>query len=689
MQNKESINWDLMMALSMITCLFVVPAYSSTPNPGHNATQVGSGAFYGVAGDVWSFPGSVGIGTAGPESPLHVSSGVSSYGFLHLTNTVSGGEAAISFRSSDQSLEGGWTVGKGVGLTGNSFSFYGNSGTRFTITDNGSVGIGTITPAYNLHVVGDIYASGNISCGGSNCGGIGGNGSGGYWNLSGSSLYPNSTSYNVGIGTVSPGAKLNVYGSSGTVDAVIGYKTALTQLYSGFSGQSKSILEVAGGSSVSSGLVLSKSQATVSNGLVGIVSFVNTAAGVEGTDEMRLAQLSSLTDGEVNSGRLAFFTTNAGIMSERLRIDKSGNVGIGTTAPGAKLTVVQDADGSTPAFRIIGSAGDPTNYYLDIVPNSPSSANVDYLFKVKDFPNSVRDVLAIQGNTGNVGIGTTVPNSKLDVQTSSTGNQGLITISSSAGMSTYPGSNNQMGLQWRDGSSTVGTIGVDWDGANTNMYFGGLYNAGYKTWTDKILTIKGTGNVGIGTTAPAALLHTYNPAGSANHNYLMVENARSDYQAALRLKTGTTNADWIMYIPGTSSNLNFYNAGASAGDRVTITSTGSVGIGTTTPDVALDVNGYTQLGSDAPKIKIKKLTGTTGATVGSVVSVAHGLTLSKIISLMGIVQTGTYAIPPDKTLDANYLYDIWADGTNVNLRLGGTASAAVSKPFTITVIYEE
>jgi len=50
----------------------------------------------------------------------------------------------------------------------------------------------------------------------------------GNWTLSGSYLYPNSTTYDVGIGTITPGYKLHVQNTGGASSAKIGYSSAYT-----------------------------------------------------------------------------------------------------------------------------------------------------------------------------------------------------------------------------------------------------------------------------------------------------------------------------------------------------------------------------------------------------------------------------------------------------------------------------
>lgn len=97
-------------------------------------------------------------------------------------------------------------------------------------------------------------------------------------------------------------------------------------------------------------------------------------------------------------------------------------------------------------------------------------------------------------------------------------------------------------------------------------------------------------------------------------------------------------------------------------------------------------SGYTALGGTA--IKVKKLTGTTDAVAGNTVSVAHGVTLAKIISLAVFVNDGTtlYAASSPAAADE---FSFTADATNVNVINGAAAVSILAQPFVATLIYEE
>ena len=104
--------------------------------------------------------------------------------------------------------------------------------------------------------------------------------------------------------------------------------------------------------------------------------------------------------------------------------------------------------------------------------------------------------------------------------------------------------------------------------------------------------------------------------------------------------------------------------------------------------LTIDANGFVGL-ADGPKIKTKKFSGTTAATVSTNVGIAHGLSdITKVLSIVGRVNTGANILPMDYA-DPTQLVSPFTDTTNVYARTGPSAGAAVlSKPFTIVVTYE-
>ena len=116
-----------------------------------------------------------------------------------------------------------------------------------------------------------------------------------------------------------------------------------------------------------------------------------------------------------------------------------------------------------------------------------------------------------------------------------------------------------------------------------------------------------------------------------------------------------------------------------------------VGIGVTAPQAELEVNGYTKLGSNAPKVKMIKLTGTTSASQGGSVSIAHGLTSSKILSVTILAEysAGRY-VNPRHSFNAGYEFDFRVDPTNVVVYNSAANSTNVlSVPVKIMILYEE
>lgn len=100
------------------------------------------------------------------------------------------------------------------------------------------------------------------------------------------------------------------------------------------------------------------------------------------------------------------------------------------------------------------------------------------------------------------------------------------------------------------------------------------------------------------------------------------------------------------------------------------------------------IGGFTSLG-DNIALKVKYLTGTSGATDGSVVTVAHGLTQSKIMIVTLLLEyAANNCISTNYTNSSGFQYDFDVGATAINVRLKpGASSQILNKPLRITILY--
>ena len=152
----------------------------------------------------------------------------------------------------------------------------------------------------------------------------------------------------------------------------------------------------------------------------------------------------------------------------------------------------------------------------------------------------------------------------------------------------------------------------------------GLTVSGDLTVDTSTFVVDATNNrVGIGTTSPADALHILDTSG---HAYASVaRSTQSQGEVGLRLRGGTSGNDWYIYQKPSNNNLNFYNTS----DRMTIDSSGNVGIGTTPSGVlslgyVLRLNGGTQT-----FLAFNNTTHTTQATGGF--AIGHDASSSYIV----------------------------------------------------------
>ena len=171
----------------------------------------------------------------------------------------------------------------------------------------------------------------------------------------------------VGIGTSSPGAKL----------------------------------EVRSNGSASAGAEIRLQHANNNtNDVVSTVNFANNAGSV--------GMIQAGTAGANNTGYIALFTDIAGSSSERMRVHTNGNVGIGTTSPTQKLEVhntIKIGQTGVAGGRLI--SGDSMIFQIDSDDTSNTSS---YRFRCDGTADDGTELMRIQED-GNVGIGTNDPSS--------------------------------------------------------------------------------------------------------------------------------------------------------------------------------------------------------------------------------------------------------------------------------------
>ena len=331
--------------------------------------------------------------------------------------------------------------------------------------------------------------------------------------------------------------------------------------------------------------------------------------------------------------------------TEKMRITDEGNVGIGTSSPTAKLTVQND-DGVSNGLHVIGdfnrSAGTDAQLILGYYANGSSvtgpvlyAANskpllfaaggtekmrigidgtvdinlnqrildgfltmnksdgtyitFNYNGSTRGYLGSERQIfaggsqsnmgLAASGDfvfgtgsyiermritsAGNVGIGTTSPNSKLEVITSTAGYASIIRNTN--------GANDSNGLLVKAGTgATEYALKV----SNTND-------------TTNFMVVKGNGNVGIGTTGPAAKLHVKGgdisveeTGGNGNKIFFT-----TDHNSHLI----TSNGYWIDVIGNAAEVFRVFGGANTTTEFFRITGSGDVGIGTDSPPAKLSV----------------------------------------------------------------------------------------------------
>jgi hypothetical protein len=290
---------------------------------------------------------------------------------------------------------------------------------------------------------------------------------------------------------------------------------------------------------------------------------------------------------------------------ERVRINSSGNVGIGTTNPTAKLdvggrinlrsqatgsqllTMISSAD-SQLLFKVIETSGG--SGHLGIF---DSDQNEQIIFRP--------DGTSFVNSTGNFGIGTTNPTSKLQVGIGD--NTGVV-----FGLNDGTNSNFRFLNRYTDGYNYI-QVGASTSDTSAKLKFSRMGTSGSLADVSFLSDQASfSGNVGVGTTAPFYKFQVLGPLNSAASPFNSTFTDSASYAADVGggigfggyyngtstsnyggIRAGKENAT----VNDTAGYLALYSHpnGGNPTERLRITSTGNIGIGTKVPGHILDVYG--------------------------------------------------------------------------------------------------
>lgn len=613
-----------------------------------------------TGGPWWLSSGNVGIGTTGPitkldtRGTLHVggsSEGIwlgnvgdnSAYDNIKLYYTgFNSGSPRVYLTPRTQ--PGSGTVNTYLHLLSSTGVGVNNMG----LLVDGSVGIGTTSPQYKLHVV-----SGGI---------VGGSGRGG-------------------------GFTKTLFESNATVGAYWEFQTLPT--------------------STVNDILFSKG----TTGLYGVVGYDNS------TDKMR------------------FYTAG----DWKMTIDSTGNVGIGTTNPSAKLDVrgwtnitsaTVDSNWNSQLLITGNSTYQPkltlssSNGYRWSIRNDDPTGNGELKFKYEE---GNFDVVTFT-RTGNVGIGITTPQNTLDLG-SATNNKGISWGGTGANYANiwteYSTGSLHLGQGVRPiGTSTgwVSSTGISSVGRaviklNFNTGDIGFHTAtpttvadGSAITVDQRMIISGSGNVGIGTTNPQYRFHVHGRAcitdGTGTFQSLSVGTTSS----STGTNFGTIDVNGSMYSGYYLRNNNNTTFGIFAAaeqyvDLGTITNIplhfkindsrvmsivagGNVGIGVTNPPQKLYVNGTVQstgrfIFGGSAEGGARSLAAGSGATIvdtGININATNGGGTMLVLACRN-TSNGT------STQSAVYMLQFYYDGDNTPTKtlISGSDIMAINKSATNTL----
>lgn len=680
--------------------------------------------------------------TQGQYISLLPPNGITSYG---LTLPATQG-AANTLILNDGSGNLSWNNGNGLfwGLTGNAgtventnfigttdnvgLRFRTNNTARMTIMNSGNVGIGTTTPSYLLSLSGQssqtvgLERNTTAATAGQNLTLLAGGAFATGTNLAGGNLVL-SSGQSTGTGTSVINFQTATAGASGTTDNTP--STKMTILGDGnvgigntnptlrFDVTQTSNAGVIRGTGANSSTILGTNPVLTLNNTnnainttTGLVFQHNNASSVTRSIGSIDAFLQNATSGS-EQGVLRFGVGSGATLTERMRINYLGNLGLGTTSPSYGLHVEKDNAAfinttvATQGYFLLGNTNNlPQELRFQEADGSGANYSAfkakiqssDIIYTLPCDPPVVNEVL-----TASTISGAGPYYVDLDWITPSGGGGGTVTGAGALGQAAF----------WSTSSNLSGNNNFFWDNSNFSL---GIRTAA----PENALDVWGNVLIGNGSTTSSELRFGEPNYVIGTGNYTAFKAAAQSVNltytlptAAATSSTNGSNRFAMISTASASPNLTWEtvwspsgNAGVSAGflgttdaqplairtnntERMRILSTGNIGIGTTSPSYRLDVNGNVAGGNP---IRLQGLLA--GATTDSLLTSSSGivrrLDIANAVANAGWSKAGNSGTSPASnfigTTDAQDLVFKTNNTEKLRVQSGGNVGIGVISP---------